>query len=130
MANFSDLVIQWTEIAIIGIEFLAVIIISVTIIAATVQFLVKRLSRRGPVNAYHKYRVGLARAILLGLEVLIAADVVRTVVLDSTFQSIAILGLLVLVRTFLSLVLVVEIDKRWPWQAKNGKAGQEEEEET
>ena len=116
MADFESAALQWIGLIITGIEILAVIIIVITIAAATVQFLLKRLSRTRNKNTYHRYRVGLARAILLGLEVLIAADVVRTVVLDLTFQSIAILGLLVLVRTFLSWSLEVEIDRRWPWQ--------------
>jgi len=58
----------------------------------------------------------LGKALLLGLEILVAADIVRTVVLEPTLQSIAVLGLLVLIRTFLSWALVVEIEGRWPWQ--------------
>jgi len=54
--------------------------------------------------------------LLLGLELLVAADVIRTVALDLTFDRVAGLGLLVLVRTFLSWALVVEMEGRWPWQ--------------
>jgi uncharacterized membrane protein len=57
--------------------------------------------------------------LLIGLEVLVAADIVRTVALDPTLESVAVLGLLVLIRTFLSWSVVVEIDHRWPWQAKS-----------
>jgi uncharacterized membrane protein len=53
----------------------------------------------------------------LGLEILVAADIIRTVALEATLQSVAILGLLVLVRTFLSWALAVEMEGRWPWQA-------------
>jgi uncharacterized membrane protein len=53
---------------------------------------------------------------LLGLEILVAADIIRTVALEATLQSVVVLGLLVLVRTFLSWALVVEIEGRWPWQ--------------
>ena len=60
-------------------------------------------------------------ALLLGLEILVAADIVRTVALDSTLQAIAVLGLLVLIRTFLSWALVVEIEGRWPWQPIPGE---------
>ena len=126
MANFEDIALYWVQIVVTGTEILAVVIIAVNIFTSTAMFLLKRFTRSRPAGLYHRYRVGLARAILLGIEVLIAADVVRTVVLDSTFQSIAILGLLVVVRTFLSWSLVVEIDKRWPWQA--GKTGQGEDE--
>jgi len=58
---------------------------------------------------------------MLGLEVLIAADIVRTVALEATLESIGFLGLLVLIRTFLSWSLAVEIERRWPWQSKPEK---------
>ena len=57
----------------------------------------------------------MGKSLLLGLEILVAADVVRTVALDATLNSVAVLGLLVLIRTFLSWSLVVEIEGRWPW---------------
>jgi|WetSurMetagenome_2_1015567.scaffolds.fasta_scaffold769671_1 uncharacterized membrane protein len=128
MINFESDALHWIDLVITGIEILAVIIIVITIAAATIQFVFKRIFRKGSPELYHKYRVGLARAILLGLEVLIAADVIRTVVLDLTFQSIAILGLLVVVRTFLSWSLEVEIDRRWPWQPKNRNQSDKDEE--
>ena len=56
--------------------------------------------------------------MLLGLEILVAADIVRTVALEATLESVAILGLLVLIRTFLSWALAVETEGRWPWQAE------------
>jgi uncharacterized membrane protein len=128
MINFESDALHWIDLVITGIEILAVIIIVTTIAAATIQFVFKRIFRKGSPELYHKYRVGLDRAILLGLEVLIAADVIRTVVLDLTFQSIAILGLLVVVRTFLSWSLEVEIDRRWPWQPKNRNKSDKDEE--
>jgi uncharacterized membrane protein len=66
--------------------------------------------------AYRDLRRGLARAILLGLELLLAADVIRSVALDPTVQTVIVLGLIVLIRTFLSWTLDVEITGRWPWQ--------------
>jgi uncharacterized membrane protein len=68
-------------------------------------------------DAYAQYKVQLAKALLLGLEFLVAADIVRTVALEPTLHNVGILGLLVLVRTFLSWSLVVEIEGRWPWRA-------------
>ena len=65
---------------------------------------------------YRELRIRLGRALLLGLEVLVAADIIRTVALEATLESVAALGLLVLVRTFLSWALVVEIEGRWPWR--------------
>jgi len=58
----------------------------------------------------------VAKALLLGLEILVAADIILTVALEATLESVLILGLLVVIRTFLSWSLVVEIERRWPWQ--------------
>ena len=57
--------------------------------------------------------------MLLGLEILVAADIVSTVAIETTLESIVILGLLVLIRVFLSWSLIVEIEGRWPWQPEN-----------
>jgi uncharacterized membrane protein len=67
-------------------------------------------------QAYRQLRQGLGRAILVGLELLVAADIIRTVAVDPTFQSVGVLGLIVVVRTFLSWSLEVEVNGRWPWQ--------------
>jgi uncharacterized membrane protein len=68
-------------------------------------------------------REDLGRAILLGLEFLIAGDIIRTVVVDPTLVNVLALGLIVLIRTFLSMTLQLEIDGRWPWQRPNTDAG-------
>ena len=62
-----------------------------------------------------------ARILLLGLELLVAADIVRTVALEPSLESVAVLGLLVVIRTFLSWSLIVEIEGRWPWQVVPGR---------
>ncbi len=64
-------------------------------------------------------RQNLGTGILVGLEILIAADIVRTVAITPTLQSVAILGLIVLIRTFLSMTLQVELEGRWPWKRAN-----------
>jgi uncharacterized membrane protein len=64
------------------------------------------------------FRRVLGRAILAGLELLVAADIIRTVAIDPTLEKVLVLGLIVLIRTFLSFSLEVEIDGRWPWQKK------------
>ena len=69
-----------------------------------------------PGDAYERYKNHLGKGLLLGLEFLVAADVVRTVVLEPTLQNVMILGLLVVIRTFLSWSLVVEIEGNWPWR--------------
>jgi len=66
-------------------------------------------------GSYERLRRNLGRSILLGLEVLIVADIVRTVVVDQTFESVTVLGIIVLIRILLSFSLDVEIDGVWPW---------------
>ncbi|MFY2562694.1 DUF1622 domain-containing protein [Corallococcus terminator] len=67
-------------------------------------------------EAYRHFRLNLGRAILLGLEFLVAADILRTVSDEPTLRDVLVLGLIVLVRTFLSFTLTVELEGRWPWQ--------------
>jgi uncharacterized membrane protein len=67
-------------------------------------------------RAYPELKDGLGRAILVGLELLVAADIIRTIAIEPTIQSAAVLGLIVVIRTFLSWSLEVEITGRWPWR--------------
>jgi uncharacterized membrane protein len=67
-------------------------------------------------DTYRLYRRQLGRSILLGLELLVAADIIRTVAVTPTVRSVAVLGGIVLIRTFLSFSLELEITGRWPWQ--------------
>jgi uncharacterized membrane protein len=69
-------------------------------------------------DAYRRSRVGLGRSILLGLELLVAGDIIRTVAVSPTFESVGVLGAIVLIRTWLSMTLEVEISGRWPWQGR------------
>jgi uncharacterized membrane protein len=101
------------EIGVAGIESLAVVVIVIAILFGSVRF-VFHLTTHYP-GAYDSYKVQLGKALLLGLELLVAADVVRTVAFERTLESVAELGMLVLVRTFLSLSTIVEIEGRWPW---------------
>jgi uncharacterized membrane protein len=73
-------------------------------------------------DAYRGYRQALGKAILLGLEFLVAADIVRTVSHVPTVQQVSVLGGIVLIRTFLSFTLEVELEGRWPWQ-RHGAVG-------
>jgi uncharacterized membrane protein len=75
------------------------------------------LMRTGDLRAsYDRYRQGLGRTILLGLEILIIADVIETVAFNPTLEDLAVLVIIVLVRTFLGWTLEVELDGVWPWQ--------------
>jgi len=102
------------ELAALGIEVFAVGIILVSFSFATLKFLVQIWQKQDA--AYRNYKVLLGRSMLLGLEFLVAADVIRTVALAPTLSNISILGMLVIVRTFLSWSLVVEIEGHWPWR--------------
>ena len=77
----------------------------------------RRLRRREDA-VYVPYRRALGRSILLGLELLVAADIIRTVAITPTLESVAVLAGIVLIRTFLSFSLELEISGRWPWQKK------------
>lgn len=110
-------ILDWVEYAAVAIEVLAVVVIVVTIVFATVTYAVGRLWSAPSSATYNVYRARLGSGLLLGLEILVAADVIRTVAFEPTIESAVILGLLVLIRTFLSWSLVVEIEERWPWQA-------------
>src|SRR5439155_24511193 len=70
---------------------------------------------------YETYKIRIGRSLLLGLEVLVAADIVKTIAIELTFTSLGLLAGLVLVRTFLSWTLVLEIEGRWPWQRRGSQ---------
>ena len=104
----------WIERAADGIEALAVFIIVIAMVYGTARY-VAEYARRIE-ESYENYKLQLGRALLLGLELLVAADVIRTVTLEPTLDNVLILGVLVVIRTFLSWSLVVEMKGRWPWQ--------------
>ena len=93
--------------------------VAILVIGSILAFVRSSISlirhRDGPV-AYRHLRLYLGRSIVVGLEILIAADIVRSVAIDPTFTSVGVLALIVLVRTFLSWSLEVEINGEWPWQ--------------
>jgi uncharacterized membrane protein len=77
-------------------------------------------------GSYRRPRRNLGRCILLGLEVLIVADIVRTIVVDTTFEDVTVLALIVLIRIALSFSLEVEIDGTWPWNRERVNASQQD----
>ena len=81
-----------------------------------ISLAVVTLRRHSPHQAFVNLRQNLGRAILLGLEFLVAADIIRTVSDTPTLRSVTVLGLIVLIRTFLSFTLEVELDGHWPWR--------------
>lgn len=117
--DFEHTIIQFVEIAALIIELLAVIIIVSAVLVGMWRYLRHSVVSRTLVDQrFNEYRMVLARALLLGLEILVAADIVKTVVLEPTLQSVGVLGLLVVIRIFLGWSLIVEMEGRWPWQGK------------
>ena len=108
---------RWIEMASIGIELLAVAVIAGSVAFGSVHFLLALLKRA--TDPYSAYKDLIGRSLLLGLEFLVAADVIRTVALELTPRNIGMLGALVVIRTFLSWSVVVETEGRWPWQPRS-----------
>ena len=96
------------------IEAVGATILIVGGLGAFARFVSEIAARRGQ-DAYTDLRKNLGRVILLGLEVLIIADIIRTIVVDQSLESVGVLGLIVLIRIVLSFSLEVEIDGAWPW---------------
>lgn len=99
------------------IEFAAIAIIAMSVAAALIGGVVEAF-RDGWVEAFTTFKVFMARGLLVGLDLLIAADIIKSVTLEPTLENIVGLGLLVLIRTFLSWALVLEATGRWPWQRR------------
>ncbi len=114
----------WVQLAgqLVDAAGVAVIGVGIALVAALA---VRRLAR-GDRDVYTGFRQQLGRAILLGLELLVAADIIRTVAVTPTLESVTVLGVIVLVRTFLSFSLEVELTGRWPWQQRGEARGERE----
>jgi len=110
MENFRQLM----EIIGTAVDAVGVFIVAAGALVATARLLVHRAHNTG--DYYSSYRQDIGRAILLGLEFLIAGDIIRTVVVAPTIQNALVLGLIVLIRTFLSLSLQLEIEGKLPWR--------------
>src|SRR5437764_1493359 len=102
-----------------GLDAAGVLIVVGGAVLATTRVLLRRVDTGG---YYRRYRQDLGRAILLGLEFLIAGDIIRTVVVAPTLQNVLVLGLIVLIRTFLSLSLQLEIEGKLPWSREGQPA--------
>lgn len=103
-----------------GIEVFGVLVIVVGIVFASVVFIKSSLKKEA--EAFESYRTSLGKSILLGLELLVAADIVDTVAIKPTMDSVLILGLIVIIRTFLSFSLEIELEGKLPWRRKNSSS--------
>jgi len=100
------------------IDGAGVVVVTLGLVVATLGFVFALRASGDRADAYRGYRQQIGRAILLGLEFLVAADIIRTVAVDPTFRSVGVLAIVVAVRTFLSFTLDVELEGRWPWQSR------------
>ncbi|MGO4604594.1 DUF1622 domain-containing protein [Terrabacter sp. 2YAF2] len=108
--DFSEAV----ELAGKGMDTAGVVVLVIGAVVAAVR--AAQSARGQQPGTYRQFRQQLGRTILLGLELLVAADIIRTVAVTPTLSSVLVLALIVLIRTFLSFSLELEITGRWPWQ--------------
>lgn len=100
-----------------AIEMSGILVIIGGALLATFNYL-KNLRQEGQVT-YEAFRRQLGRSILLGLEFLVAGDIIATVAVEATLRSVLVLGIIVLIRTFLSFSLEIELEGRLPWRSRN-----------
>jgi uncharacterized membrane protein len=100
------------------IDGAGVLVIVAGLVVATCAFALALKDRDRDQVAYRVYRQQVGKAILLGLEFLVAGDIIRTVAVAPTYGGVGVLAILVAVRTFLSFTLDVELSGRWPWQSR------------
>lgn len=115
----ADLNIRLQQVSMM-IEAAGVMVIVVAAVVATLVFLQGGLISGDWRGSLQQYRANLGRGILLGLELLVAADIIGTVAITPSLESLSVLGLIVLIRTFLSFSLEIEIEGRWPWRRAEG----------
>jgi uncharacterized membrane protein len=108
--------VRSAEAAAAFIEGIGIVIVVIGGVAALGRYLGATLRSADRDRSYQRLRRSLGRSILLGLEFLVAADIISTVLVTPTLRSAATLGLIVIIRTFLSWSLELEIEGRWPWQ--------------
>jgi len=104
-----------------AIELIGIAIIALGAIFNLFMFAVRSAGSSDGQDALTTLRSNFGRSILLGLEFLIAADIINTVAVAPTLESVIVLGAIVLIRTFLSFSLELEIDGRWPWQRRTSE---------
>ena len=112
--------IELFKMAVIGFEAVAVVVLICGTILSTGRFIKRWFQRTHRHAAYQEFRQGFGRTLLSALDLLVAADIILTVTLDLSFETLGMLGLLLLIRTFLHFILELEITGRWPWQEAHG----------
>lgn len=118
LPGVETIVGHWIRIVGIGIDVFGVLIIVAGIAWSTSRFIRQHMEEQ----RYDRFKIRIGRSLLLGLEMLVAADIVKTIALEPSFISLGVLGGLVVVRTFLSWTLVLEIEGCWPWHREAARA--------
>lgn len=113
--TIAEMVIWLIRVSATTLEVTGMVIITIGAGISTLNGLKSYLEKEGAVDTYATYRRQLSRATLLGLEFLVAGYIIRTVAIEPTFTSAGVLAVIVLIRTFLSFTLEVEVSGRWPW---------------
>ncbi|MDP1617412.1 DUF1622 domain-containing protein [Phenylobacterium sp.] len=106
------------------LQYFSVLVLVLAVIGATAVFAAQGVKRHDWRDAFDQYRANLGRGILLGLELLVAADIIATVTEPLSFDRVGPLAAIVLIRTFLSFALETEIQGRWPWRRADAEPGE------
>lgn len=115
--EIAILVLPWLEPVAFALEIFGIAAIVLSVIVASLQYAHDLWRHLGDI-AYEKYRANVGRGILLGLEILIGADIIATITSPLSWESVGLLGVIVLIRTFLSVSLGCELEGEWPWKRR------------
>ncbi len=115
-ATFYEIVLTVAQWSVYTLELVGIGIIMLFSFSATFYNLYLLVKKGASEELFHSYRLQLARGILLGLEFLVAADIIKTVAVEFTFSSVGLLAIIVLIRTFLSFAIEMEMTGCRPWQ--------------
>lgn len=110
-----------------AIEWSGIAVIIGGLLFGSARFALAVVSGEADETVFRRYRADAGRGILLGLEFLVAADIIATVAIEPSLQSLAVLAGIIAIRTFLSLSLEVEVSGRWPWQQPQGEVRERQE---
>lgn len=116
MSDTPEIVRKAAELGAAAVELLGVAVIAVTAIYSLLLATGEKLRRKTAEEIFQVGRRRLGRGTLFGLEMLVAADIIHTVAVELTFRTVGVLAIVVLIRTFLSFTLELELTGKWPWQ--------------
>lgn len=120
LSKGGDLIV-WAHYAATALEMLGIVVILMAVLVAAIGYVRSGARTRDWSSAYDGARANLGRGILLGLELLVGADIIATVTAPLTVESVGLLAGIVAIRTFLSFALETEIEGRWPWRRQTSE---------